>query len=84
MTLSSDPLRGTELVDCARANRDKDIETVAQRCGYSQIDAFEHELKQACDALGIEIQGFGDFIALPDRPHHSTGIEVAPESPTQL
>lgn len=82
MTLSSEPLRGTELVDRAKANENKDVEIAAQRCGYSDVANFEQELKKACDALGIEIQGFKDLIAMPQTS--KPGIEVAPKSPTQL
>lgn len=82
MTLSSEPLRGTDLVDCAKANENQDVETAAQRCGYSDVATFEQELKNACNALGIEIQGFKDLAAMPQTSE--PGIEIAPESPTRL
>lgn len=50
---SSAPLKGTDLIDCARANASKEIEITAQRCGYGEdIATFERELKQAGDYIG--------------------------------
>lgn len=32
----SERLYGTDLIDCTKANGEKGIEVVAQRCGYDQ------------------------------------------------
>lgn len=77
------PLHGTELIDCAKANGKKGLEVAAQRCGYgNNLEAFEHELRKACDSIGVEIQGFNDLIAV--QREGKQGVEIAPESPTQL
>lgn len=76
------PLYGAELIDCAKANGKKGIEVASQRCGYNDIDTFERELRQACDAIGVHIAGFDDLVA--PKPEKPEGVEVAPESPTQL
>lgn len=79
---TSPPLRGSELIDCARANS-KGIEVAAQRCGYDQDrSAFEQALQQAGNQIGVEIQGFQDLIS--DRQQSETGVEIAPDSPSQL
>ena len=80
---SSAPLRGTDLIDCAKANATKGIEVAAQRCGYGKdLATFEHELKKAGDYIGVEIHSFNDLIT--SQPQQEPGIEIAPESPTQL
>ena len=59
---SSAPLKGTDLIDCARANAKKGIEVTAQRCGYgSDLATFERELQKAGDHIGVEIHGFDDL-----------------------
>jgi hypothetical protein len=64
MTLSSEPLQGAELVDCAKANENEDIEIAAQRCGYNDVAIFEQKLRDACNSLGIEIQSFNDLTSM--------------------
>lgn len=78
------PLYGTDLIDCARANGPKGIEVAAQRCGYGDDFAtFERELSKAGDMIGVEIQGFHDLVT-DQRKQQEPGIEIAPDSPTQL
>lgn len=80
---SSAPLHGTDLIDCARANASKGIEIAADRCGYGQdLDTFEQELQKAGDHIGVEIQGFQDLIT--DSRTEDPGVEIAPDTPTQL
>lgn len=82
---SPEPLHANELIDCARANAEKEIETVAQRCGYGQdITKFEEELKKAYNSIGIEIAGFQEVRQHKQESKQEQGIEVAPETPTQL
>ncbi|WAL58775.1 hypothetical protein [Thermocoleostomius sinensis] len=81
---STAPLTGSELIDCARANSPKGIKIAASRCGYGEdIAAFEAALHQAGEHLGIEINRFEDLIhSASDR--QETGIDVAPDSPSDL
>jgi hypothetical protein len=59
---SSEPLKGLELIDCARANSNESIAIAAERCGYaSEIKRFEDELEKAGEAIGVEIQNFSDL-----------------------
>lgn len=79
------PLKGTDLIDCAKANASKGIEVAAQRCGYGEdLATFERELKQAGNYIGVEIHSFGDLSTDQQKREQEPGIEVAPESPTQL
>lgn len=80
---SSAPLRGTDLIDCARANAQKGLEVAAQRCGYgSDLATFERELQRAGDHIGIEIQGFADL--LHPREANPAASEVGPGSLPEL
>lgn len=80
---SAAPLTGTYLIDCAKANGKKGVEIAAQNCGYgSDIATFERELQQAGSFIGLEIDNFDDLIAI--RQTDESGIEIAPESPTQF
>jgi hypothetical protein len=83
---SSETLRGTELIDCAKANQNKGVEVAAQRCGYPDIASFEQELRSACSAIGIEIQHFSDLSGSSYQTDETdeVGVEVAPETPSQL
>jgi hypothetical protein len=59
---SSKPLKGLELIDCARANGNESIAIAAERCGYSNnTEMFEEELEKAGEAIGVEIQNFSDL-----------------------
>jgi hypothetical protein len=75
---SSIPLQGTELIDCVRANGNKGIAVVAQRCGYhNDIALFEQELKKAGEAIGVEIQSFNHLVDTPPAGSRKPGIEIA-------
>lgn len=57
----------------------------AQRCGYSEdLATFEQELKKAGDHIGVEISSFNDLTKNQLKSDSGLGIEVAPESSTQL
>ncbi len=59
---SPNPLQGLELIDCAKANSHEGIMLAAERCGYgNELDAFEQALKNAGEAIGVEIQSFNDL-----------------------
>lgn len=80
---SSAPLRGTDLIDCARANAKKGIEVTAQRCGYgSDLATFERELQQAGKHIGVEIHGFDD-LTHPGKAKQA-GEAVGPDSLSEL
>lgn len=81
---SSTPLQSSELIDCARANGEKGIEVAASRCGYGDdLATFEEQLRQACQAIGVEINSFNDLIN-HKRQDERAGVIIAPDSPTQL
>ncbi len=72
---SSVPLKGFELIDCARANAAEGIAVAARQSGYGEDTAtFERALKQACEEIGVEIQTFQD-IGLENTPAPRNLIE---------
>lgn len=83
---SSVPLHGSELIDCAKANSEKEVSVVSERCGYGgDIAAFERELKKACNSIGVEIERFEDLKEAQPESQKESGIEIAPRnSSTQL
>lgn len=80
------PLKGLELVDCARANAKQGIETAAHLCGYgADLNTFKQALKQACQTMGVEFHELSDLITDQDRLLVlGEGEIVAPDSPSQL
>jgi hypothetical protein len=81
---SSSPLEGVILVDCAKANIENGVETAAVQCGYgSDVAAFQAALKSACAEMNIELQEFAD-LSVDKRVNHRDGIEVYPDSPSDL
>ena len=81
---SSTPLRGAELIDCAKANSNAGIELAAHRCGYNQdLESFERQLKQDCKRIGIDIHSFNDLIAMQQKVT-LPGVEIAPDSKAKL
>ena len=82
---SSTPLKGLELVDCARANAKQGIETAAQLCGYGEdLNMFSKQLKQACDDMGVTVNELSDLITEQDALIKTEGEIVAPESENVL
>lgn len=83
MTFSA-PLHDNELIDCAKANANQEIEVVSERCGYGKdIATFERELKKACDSIGVEIKSFKDLRDKPESEDEQ-GIEIAPKTPSKF
>lgn len=79
------PLKDTDLIDCARANAKQGIETAAQLCGYGDdLNTFKRELKLACERIGVTFNELTDLIADESVTISMEGIEVAPESKSQL
>lgn len=82
---SSQPLKGIELIDCAKANAKQGIETAAHLCGYgSELNIFGRELKLACQNIGVEIKELSDLITDQQAIKEGQGIEVAPDTPSEL
>lgn len=82
---SPTPLTGLELVDCARANAKQGIETTAQLCGYgSNLEGFQSALKEACEHMRIEYHELSDLIKDQQIPLNLRGVEVAPDTNSQL
>lgn len=79
------PLKGLELVDCARANAKQGIETAAHQCGYGKdLNTFKQAVKQACETMGVEFHELSDLITDQQTIIGTGGIEVAPDTPTDL
>lgn len=80
------PLKGLELVDCARANAKQGLETAAAQCGYgTDLKQFEQALEQACEEIGLKFYGLSDLVTDQQKlPRPISGIEVAPDSPSEL
>ncbi len=82
---SSTPLMGTDLIDCAKANAKQGIETAAYLCGYGKnLDNFKQNLVQACDNIGVQIYELSDLITDQQTVKESGGLEIAPETPSNL
>jgi len=82
---SSQPLKGIELIDCAKANAKQGIVTAAHLCGYgSDLNTFGSELKLACQNIGVQIQELSDLITDQQIIKEGQGIEVAPDTPSEL
>lgn len=79
------PLTGLELVDCAKANATSGIAIACERCGYAnQTGAFLDALKVACAEMGIEIHELGDLITEQQSILETKGIEIAPDTTSEL
>ena len=79
------PLTGTTLVDCAKANAKQGIEVAAKQCGYGQdLDRFSQALTQACDEMGIQIEGLSDLLVPSNTPLTRGGEVIAPDTPSDL
>jgi hypothetical protein len=82
---SSQPLTGIELIDCAKANAQQGIATAAKLCGYGgDLNTFERELKQACQDIGVEVKELSDLITDQQMMKQGMGIEIAPDTPSEL
>lgn len=82
---SQTPLKGIELIDCAKANAEQGIETAADLCGYGKdLGTFSQELKQACQNIGVDIDELSDLITDQQTVMGDGGVEVAPDTPSNL
>ncbi|WP_017318828.1 hypothetical protein [Mastigocladopsis repens] len=83
---SPTPLKGTELVDCARANAKQGIETAAYYCGYGDdLNTFAQELRKACEEMNLQVKELTDLITDQDMILNlGTGEIVAPDTASNL
>jgi hypothetical protein len=82
---SSIPLQGTDLIDCAKANAKEGIETAAYLCGYGEnIQKFQQELAKACEKIGVKYHELTDLITDQQNVISYGGIEIAPDTPSEL
>jgi hypothetical protein len=82
---SSTPLTGVILVDCARANASSGVAIAAERCGYGTDTAkFQAALKSACSEMNVTIDGLSDLDDDQSQWHPEPGIEVAPDTLSDL
>ena len=82
---SSQPLTGIELIDCAKANAQQGIAVAAELCGYgNDLNKFDRELKQACQNIGVDVKELSDLITPQHMMQQGAGIEVAPDTPSEL
>jgi hypothetical protein len=82
---ASTPLTGIELIDCAKANAKQGLETTAQLCGYGDhLQTFKDKLQSACHDIGVEISELNDLITDQQTVLQQGGIEVAPDTPSEL
>ncbi|MGF1479748.1 MAG: hypothetical protein ACFB4I_09685 [Cyanophyceae cyanobacterium] len=82
---ASSPLNGLDLVDCAKANAKQGVEVAAKQCGYGpDINSFKQNLKQACQNMGIQISELSDLITDQQVVRDRGGLEISPESQSDL
>ncbi len=79
------PLTGAELIDCARANASRGIESAASLCGYGKdVSRFQEVLKQASNQMGLQIESLSDLLGESPSLTGRKGIEVAPDTSNSL
>ncbi|MBD0267605.1 hypothetical protein [Pseudanabaena sp. FACHB-2040] len=82
---SSQPLTGIELVDCAKSNAEHGLAIASHQCGFgTDTNRFLDALRTACSGLGIKVQSLEDLITEQQRVISSGGIEIAPDSKSEL
>ncbi len=83
---STTPLKGTELVDCAKANAKQGIETAAYQCGYGEdLNTFARELRKACEDMNLQVKELSELITDHDMILQlGTGEIVAPDTASEL
>jgi len=85
LTLPMNRLSGIELISCATSVASRGLEEAAFQCGYGEdTQSFLGELKTAGKAIGMDIHSVQDLVTDQDKLIHRGGVEVAPDSGTQL
>lgn len=83
--LPQSPLEGSVLISCAKANASAGLALAAERSGYGQdIEGFRSALKQACEEVGFEMTELKDLITDQQQVKVQGGLEVAPDSLSDL
>jgi hypothetical protein len=79
---SLEKLKGTELVDCARANAKQGIEVAARQCGYGDsLNEFARDLRKACEDMNLQVKELTELITDQDMILEiGTGEVVAPDT----
>jgi len=84
MTASA-PLDGIALIDCAKANAKNGITVAAQQCGYGDShEQFLDAVQNACQSIGVDINELRDLISEQQKLKVTQGIEISPDSPSDL
>lgn len=83
---SPTPLKGTDLVDCAKANAKQGIETAALQCGYGDdLNTFRQQLSNACEEMNLQVSELNELITDQDMMLNiGNGEIVAPDTPADL
>ncbi|MDY7022463.1 MAG: hypothetical protein SWJ54_14075 [Cyanobacteriota bacterium] len=82
---STQPLTGTELIDCAKASANLGLQEAAKNCGYGEnIESFQDNLQQACSNIGVDINDLSDLVTPQQQIKQGRGIEIAPDSKSSL
>ena len=82
---ASQPLKGLELVDCARANAKQGIEVAADLCGYgADLNTFKQSLQQACGEMNVQFYELSDLITDQEQLLSLGGEIVAPDTEGSL
>ncbi|MEM8714199.1 MAG: hypothetical protein AAGE92_00240 [Cyanobacteria bacterium P01_G01_bin.4] len=81
---SKEKLTGVELIDCARANTERGVDTAAVSCGYgSDIASFQQAISQACDEMGVDASNFAEIVD-PPKVKKTSGFVIAPDNAANL
>ncbi|MEO1401791.1 MAG: hypothetical protein AAFV72_11165 [Cyanobacteria bacterium J06635_1] len=79
------PLNGAELIDCARASASQGLLAATQQCGYGDDTMkFTAALKEACQSRGIHVEQLSDLLTDRLSAQRSGGVEIAPDSNSNL
>jgi hypothetical protein len=83
---STTPLKGSELVDCARANAKQGIETAAYQCGYGEdLNTFARELRKACEGMNLQVKELSELVTDQDMILNlGNGEIIAPDTASNL
>lgn len=82
---ASERLTHLELIDCAKANAKQGVAIAAYLCGYGEdTDAFQQALHQACQDIGVDLTELSDLITEQQNVLQMGGIEIAPDTPSEL
>jgi hypothetical protein len=82
---SSERLTHLDLIDCAKANAQQGVAVAAYLCGYGQdVDTFQQALRDACHQIGVDITELSDLVTEQQNVRQAGGIEIAPDTASEL